>query len=178
MVHSFCETVFELSLFNNKKIRFVRSQMMNMVEFSGRGEDYFRDEARRRDAEKKRRKARGESRERLAGGGGEKASRVRRKRSRQQSEARRMWRERKEGGPGGGINESIDLSVQRSSAVLSLSSLIYSDHQHGMDFLRVASLHLSVIGMNGGITEVEKRGGTDMCHSLDHTFRTSFIRPK
>lgn len=72
--------------------------MMNMVEFSGRGEDYFRDEARRRDAEKKRRKARGESRERLVGGGGEKASRVRRKRSRQQSEARRMWRERKEGG--------------------------------------------------------------------------------
>lgn len=85
MVHSFCETVFELSLFNNKKRRFVRSQMMNMVEFSGRGEDYLRDEARRRDAEKKRRKARGESRERLAGGGGEKASRVRRKRSRQQS---------------------------------------------------------------------------------------------
>ena len=62
----------------------------------------------------------------------------------------------------GGINESIDLSIQHSSAVLSLSSLIYSDHQHGMDFLRVASLHLSVIGMNGGITEVEKRRGKSL----------------
>ena len=51
-------------------------------------------------------------------------------------------REGETGGPGGGINEAIDLSVRHTSAVLSLSSLIYSHHQHGMDFLPVASRHL------------------------------------
>lgn len=44
-------------------------------------------------------------------------------------------RQRQGGGPRGGINEAIDLSIQHTSAVLSLSSLIYSHHQHGDGFL-------------------------------------------
>lgn len=64
--------------------------------------------------------------------------------------------EEETGGPRGGINEAIDLSIQRTSAVLSLSSLVYSLHQHGMDFL--LCICMSMIRMDGWIKE-EERGG-------------------
>lgn len=78
----------------------------------------------------------------------EEASYVRRKGSRQQSE-RGEDVEEETGGPRGGINETIDLSIQHTSAVLSLSSLIYLHHQHVMDFLAVTPLHLHECGRDG-----------------------------
>ncbi|KAK5858776.1 hypothetical protein PBY51_002891 [Eleginops maclovinus] len=83
-----------------------------------------------------------------------KASYVRRKGSREQSEGDGDVG-KETAGPRGSINEAIDLSVQRSSAVLSLSSLIYPHHQHGMDFL--LCIFISVISMDRRIKEEQRR---------------------
>lgn len=45
----------------------------------------------------------------------------------------RMWRKRRRG-PGGGINEAIDLSVQHMSVILSPSSFICTQHKHEARF--------------------------------------------
>lgn len=46
----------------------------------------------------------------------------------------------------GGINEAIDLSIQNTSANLSLSSYFYLYHQHWMDFLVTPNLHVGYMG--------------------------------
>lgn len=87
--------------------------------------------AQSRDGEK-RRKAKRESRERLEGE--EEASYVRRegrRREKKKLRGRGCEDREEEGSPGEVSVETIDLSIQRSSNVLSLSSLVHPPHQQG-----------------------------------------------
>ncbi|TNN64278.1 hypothetical protein EYF80_025529 [Liparis tanakae] len=91
----------------------------------------------------------------IRGRGKEKASCVRRKGSRQQSKGDEDVEE-ETGGPRGGIKEAIDQSVRRTPPALSPASLVYSHHQHGMDFLAQAPLHLHECDQNEWL---DQRGG-------------------
>lgn len=119
----------------------------------GRGRDYFGHEAKTRHGEK-RWKARQESGERLEEEGGEHVI-CEEKEKKTAKWGRWGWRSRQRVGPGGGINEKIDLSIQRASAVLSLSTHIYSSTWDGFLCCSFLCIWMSAIRMKRQIREEE-----------------------